>query len=349
MTDTDRDETAVDNAMATAAGTPGAIARVDGNKLAKPLSHLVAGGLAGLVSAITLQPFDLLKTRLQQQQRLNQQYRTTITKELRKLTRIKELWRGALPSALRTSVGAGLYFTLLSMSREYLASLKRSTESSTSSTLILPRLLAYENLITGFGMRALVGFVTMPITVIKTRYELNAYSYNSMYEGVEGIYLDDGHTGKGSVRNFFRGSIATLARDCPYAGLYVLFYELFKNDVMPSLVGEEERGALDFAAFVLRLTLINSSSAVLAASVATTLTAPFDAVKTRLQLSVQQISIWQATRNIILERGGVANLFRGLSLRLSRKGLSAGISWCVYEELIKANFMANFMARRTDL
>ena len=77
--------------------------------------HLLAGAIAGLVSAVTLQPFDLLKTRLQQQQQLTtQEVRTTLTKELKKLTRVKDLWRGTLPSTLRTSIGAGLYFTTLS-------------------------------------------------------------------------------------------------------------------------------------------------------------------------------------------------------------------------------------------
>ena len=33
----------------------------------KPTDHLIAGGLAGLISAVSLQSFDLLKTRLQQQ------------------------------------------------------------------------------------------------------------------------------------------------------------------------------------------------------------------------------------------------------------------------------------------
>ena len=30
------------------------------------------------------------------------------------------------------------------------------------------------------------------------------------------------------MEEFFKGSVATLARDCPYAGLYVLTYEAFK-------------------------------------------------------------------------------------------------------------------------
>lgn len=295
----------------------------------------MSGGMAGLVSAFTLQPLDLLKTRLQQQQRTNTGLRPSISKELKKLANIRDLWRGVLPSTLRTTVGAGLYFTILSQTRAYVSKLKHKSsgrEEEHSRTSLLPKLLPLENLATGFVVRAVVGVITMPITIIKTRFESSMYEYNSMYEGFEGIYNDGGISR--SYRNFFRGTVATLARDCPYAGAYVLFYESFKNDVLPPLLAPVRSQISD----VYLNGLNNSGSAVLAASVATTLTAPFDAIKTRLQLTVgnkRSLKIWSATKQLILEPGGVSNLFNGLSLRLGRKGLSAGISWCIYEELLK--------------
>lgn len=304
----------------------------------KTSTHLISGAAAGLISAVSLQPFDLLKTRLQQQQRSNLKYRTTISKELKKLTHIKDLWRGALPSTLRTSVGAGLYFTILSSARNGISDYKRSTDN-VSDTSILPKLSPFENLATGFIVRAIVGIVTMPITIVKTRYESNIYNYNSMYEGFENIYLNGNEKGKGSLKNFFKGSFATLARDCPYAGLYVLFYESFKNDILTKMIppiSENEAGPIT------RSTIINTTAAILAASVSTTLTAPFDAIKTRLQLSSivdsSKMTLWSATKDLVREDGGIKNLFRGLSLRFGRKGLSSGISWCLYEELIKSDF-----------
>lgn len=289
--------------------------------------HLISGATAGLVSAFTLQPLDLLKTRLQQQQQEQFGYRTSLAKEIKKLANIKDLWRGVLPSTLRTSIGAGLYFTILSQTRTYLAGLKKSNVRLTSS--VLPKLSHTENLVAGFVVRAIVGVITMPITVIKTRFESSIYSYKSMYEGFDGIYRDGG--AKGSFSNFFKGTFATLARDCPYAGLYVLFYEGFKNDLLPSILSP----VLDMRYLA---TVTNTASAVMAASVSTTITAPFDAIKTRLQLysgTQSSSTIMSVTRKLMLEPGGVKNLFSGLSLRLGRKGLSAGISWCIYEELLK--------------
>lgn len=292
--------------------------------------HLILGATAGLVLAFTLQPLDLLKTRLQQQQKSDATYRTSVRKEIAKLANVKDLWRGVLPSTLRTSVGAGLYFTILSQSRGYLASLKKSSQKSSSS--VLPKLSHTENLASGFVVRAVVGFITMPITIIKTRFESSTYRYTSMSEGFRDIYSDG--RSSGSVRNFFKGTVATLARDSPYAGLYVLFYEGFKNELIPAVV------LLLYPdlspAYAAGLT--NSAAAVAAASVSTAITAPFDAIKTRLQLGSSGgvlASILAVTKQLMLEPGGARNLFSGLSLRLGRKGISAGISWCIYEELIK--------------
>ncbi|KAI5962387.1 uncharacterized protein KGF55_003463 [Candida pseudojiufengensis] len=300
-------------------------------------AHLVSGAIAGLISAITLQPFDLLKTRLQQQQYTNKhEVRTSLAKELKKLTKIKDLWRGTLPSTLRTSIGAGLYFTILSKMRSNWALYKSKHNhiDLKSQSSILPRLTPWENLTTGFVARAIVGYITMPITIIKTRFESNLYNYNSMYEGVSGIYMDD--TKKGSLKNFFRGSIATLARDCPYAGLYVLTYESFKNDILPLVVPKHLGGEHHSS-------IINSTAAVMGAITCTTITAPFDAIKTRLQLT-KNGNIWNTFKLLINEDGGFKNLFRGLSLRLGRKGVSAGISWCIYEELIKSKFISKYFA-----
>lgn len=303
---------------------------ISGSLAKKPSTsvHLLAGGTAGLILSFTLQPLDLLKTRLQQQQREIHGYRTSIGREIRKLAKVRDLWRGALPLTLRTSVGAGLYFTILSQSRQYLDGLKARTKKSSLS--VLPRLSHLENLATGFVVRALVGVITMPITIIKTRFESNMYNYNSMYEGFEGIYMNGNKAG--SYRNFFKGTAATLARDCPYAGLYVLFYEGFKNDLFPPLLRPVDGPDSVFAG------MNNTLAAICAASVSTTITAPFDAVKTRLQLAAplqKQLSIVDVTRQLMGEPGGIKNLFSGVSLRLGRKALSAGISWCIYEELLK--------------
>lgn len=155
----------------------------------------------------------------------------------------------------------------------------------------------------------------------------------------------------------------TFLRDAPNAGLYVLFYEMWK-DVLSrsaSLIGVDatqiptSQLAANTKDAVSKLeptnkgpsagssalfnsstsALINSSSAVLSAGMATTLTGPFDTIKTRVQLDpIRYPTVWSAVTGIVREEG-FKGLFDGLSLRLSRKAMAAGISWCIYEELVK--------------
>ena len=188
-------------------------------------------------------------------------------------------------------------------------------------------------------MRALAVMVTMPIAIIKTRFESNAYKYDSISGGISDICRGSNNQGP-SIKHFFKGSMATLARDCPYAGLYVLFYETFKNDLLPSLLPL----STDFTALP---AITNSLAAVLSASVSTTITAPFDAIKTRLQLSSLLMNFMQASASLMSEKGGGRNFFNGLSLRFARKGIASGIRWCLYEVLIWSNYLRHFFAPQT--
>uniref|UniRef100_A0A060T585 Mitochondrial glycine transporter n=1 Tax=Blastobotrys adeninivorans TaxID=409370 RepID=A0A060T585_BLAAD len=271
-------------------------------------AHLYAGFVSGLSSSVLLQPLDLLKTRVQQEH-------MSMTSAIRQIRSVGDLWRGTIPSAVRTSVGSALYFTTLNATRVYLA---RDTSSSRHSST-LPQLSMLKNLLAGGAVRGFVGFLTMPVTVIKVRYESNVHNYSSIASAIKDVYRVNG------VRGFFSGFAVTFVRDAPYAGLYVLFYEKCK-DILNVLTGKRTTGSS---------MAINSASAAVSATLATTITAPFDTIKTRVQIDpVKYPNVVVSTR-LIVQQGGFKALFHGLSLRLSRKALSAGISWCVYEELIK--------------
>ena len=118
-------------------------------------------------------------------------------------------------------------------------------------------------------------------------------------------------------------------RDAPYAGLYLALYEGAKPGVRALLpdaaVGQsgEGRAATNFA------------SGGFAASLATALTNPPDAIKTRLQLRPEEYrNSWQCAGRMVREEG-VRSLFDGLGLRVVRKGLSGAVGWTVYEEFIR--------------
>ena len=172
----------------------------------------------------------------------------------------------------------------------------------------------------------------MPITVIKVRYESSLYSYESIWGAGRAMWRHEG------LKGFFAGFGATAIRDAPYAGLYVLFYEQSKKrlselgEVAPILSGSIADGKGMKSSTSLS---INFLSGVFAAGLATAITNPFDAVKTRLQLMPGKYkNMVQAGRQMVRDEGA-RSLFDGMGLRMGRKALSSALAWTLYEELIR--------------
>lgn len=296
----------------------------------KSTFHFAAGLCSGLTSSILLQPADLLKTRVQQSHHTAALI-PTIKSILSSSNPIRGLWRGTLPSALRTGFGSALYFTSLNALRQGLAqngapSLLANASGvgakSTTTTSALPKLSNSANLATGAAARVAAGFVMMPVTVLKVRYESDYYAYRSLYGAGRDIVRTEG------VRGLFSGFGATAARDAPYAGLYVVLYEQLKR-YLASM-----SSPLSGDGLITSSSSINFVSGGLAAGLATATTNPFDAVKTRVQLMPGKYGNMLRALNLMIREDGVRSLFGGLGLRIGRKALSSALAWTVYEELV---------------
>lgn len=199
------------------------------------------------------------------------------------------------------------------------------------SSSSLPRLSNVANMTTGAIARTSAGFLMMPITVIKVRYESSFYSYKSIWGAGSAILKIEG------IRGFFSGFGATAIRDAPYAGLYVLFYEQSKlrlsqiRELSPLAKISNSRGGMKSSTSL----FINCLSGVLAAGFATMITNPFDVVKTRLQLMPGKYSNMIIAGRRMVKEDGVRSLLDGLGLRMARKALSSALAWTIYEELIR--------------
>jgi len=308
----------------------------NGNQAGKSSTsfHFVAGLGSGILSAVLLQPADLLKTRVQQSG--SSSLLQTIREISKSSNTIRSFWRGTLPSALRTGFGSAIYFTGLNALRQNVAqsNLLRSIGAIDKNGLpshssSLPKLSNLANLTTGAIARASAGMVLMPMTVIKVRYESNLYAYKSIAGAAKDIIRTEG------LKGFFSGFGATAVRDAPYAGLYVLFYEQLKKRL--SSISNEipvARGQI-VSMTGSKSASINFGSGVLAAALATAITNPFDAIKTRIQLQpkVYNNMIHAATK--MIREDGVKSLFDGLGLRMGRKAISSALAWTLYEELIR--------------
>ncbi|KAH6678513.1 solute carrier family 25 member 38 [Halenospora varia] len=296
--------------------------------------HFVAGLGSGVLSAVLLQPADLLKTRVQQSG--HSSLLVTIREISKSGTSILSFWRGTLPSALRTGFGSAIYFTTLNALRQnvahsnLLASIgaldKRSITNHSSS---LPKLSNVANLTTGAIARASAGFILMPMTVIKVRYESNLFAYKSIAGAGRDIFKREG------LKGFFSGFGATAIRDAPYAGLYVLFYEQLKKRLSVLAQKVPIPGELAVGMKGSTSASINFGSGIFAAGLATAITNPFDAIKTRIQLEPQKYHNIIHAAKLMVKNDGVKSLFDGLGLRMGRKAISSALAWTLYEELIR--------------
>ncbi|KAF2771702.1 putative mitochondrial carrier protein [Teratosphaeria nubilosa] len=295
--------------------------------------HLIAGLGSGAASAFLLQPADLLKTRVQQSHAS-----ASLTSAFREILNgpnpIRSLWRGVVPSVIRTGCGSALYFGMLNQMRQYAAKLPPvpviagELRESGSSSSALPKLGNVANLTTGALSRVAAGFAMNPVTVLKVRYESTQYAYTSLVGAGRDIVTKEG------MRGFFAGFGATAVRDAPYAGLYVVIYEQAKANLSrfssPSSDGQNKGSN-----FLSNSASINFASGVIAAVSATAVTNPFDAIKTRLQLAPGRYGNTFRAASMMVRQEGVGSLFSGLSMRIGRKALSSAFTWTVYEELIR--------------
>lgn len=161
----------------------------------------------------------------------------------------------------------------------------------------------------------------MPVTVLKVRYESDYYAYRSLLGAGRDIVRTEG------FRGLFAGFGATAARDAPYAGLYVLIYEQLKRRLSSMTTADNPQAGVSSSS-------IHFMSGAMAAGLATAITNPFDAVKTRLQLMPAKYGNMVRAVRLMVHEDGMRSLFGGLGLRMTRKALSSALAWTVYEELI---------------
>jgi solute carrier family 25 protein 38 len=180
---------------------------------------------------------------------------------------------------------------------------------------VLPKLTNQGNLLAGATARTAVGFLLNPISVLKARFESEHFAYRSLAGSLRSIV-------RMGPKELMRGFVASSLRDAPYAGLFVLFYELVKQESISLIPSAYPTG-------------IHIFSAATAGGIATLATHPFDVIKTKMQVrSEHQYHGLISTTTRIWRQRGITGFFDGTSLRTSRKILSSIIGWAVFEGIL---------------
>jgi len=268
-----------------------------------------AGGFSGLFSTIVLQPMDVIKTRLQQNQN-HTSFRGGLWNTFKYVLRTDGflgLWRGTMPSIYRNVPGSACYFGSLEVIRTLLATVFPPGSGS--------RYHPMQNIIAGGLARGTVGFILLPITVIKARFESNLYKYGSVPQAFKSIAQNEG------LRGLFSGLAPTVLRDVPYASIQVSLYE--HNRIFLSRIS-----TLSFSS-------VNFLSSLAAGMMATLITQPADTLKTKMQIHTSLYRNTLQSTLMIIKNEGITALWKGSTPRLLRKSASSAISWSVYEEILR--------------
>ncbi|TIA89451.1 hypothetical protein E3P99_02078 [Wallemia hederae] len=290
--------------------------------------------VSGFAAAVALQPFDVIKTRLQQVEGHNESISRRNLRSLVKSTRVYDitkgiireeglrgLWRGTSPTLWRNVPGVALYFTSLQSLRSYMIGtglFLPKAQSSTRTTSEFSRLNSRGNLLSGALARTAVGFLLNPFTVCKARFESDLYRYKSIAGALTDIVKQSG------PRGLLSGFSASALRDAPYAGLYVVLYERLK----------EYGSHLQENGNSIPAPVVYSVSGLLAGTASTLITHPFDVVKTKMQIFPHQYTSLSSSI-VTIVRNSPRSLFAGSGIRITRKALSSAIGWTAFEELAR--------------
>ncbi|KAL9655363.1 hypothetical protein ABK040_011204 [Willaertia magna] len=304
-----------------------------------------SGTIAGTVSTLLTQPFDVIKTNQIKlagafssgtatvpidNQRLDMLRTAT---NIYKDQGIKGLYRGTVPTFWRVLPGAFIYYNLLNYGKQFILKAKQlralsssvnpigltSNSSSNKTTIALAnlRLTPTESFITAASTRGFTTIVLCPITVVKTRFEYSAVEIKTSFlSTLVDIYKKEG------IKGLFSGLNATIMRDASNAGLNFLIY----NQTRYFLTNTFYKGKEHEMETNIIITLPSGATGGVLSSL---LTHPFDMIRTRQQLqSSSYKGIFDAIRTITKEEG-LKTLFRGISARLVKRAFASGITWSI--------------------
>ncbi|XP_053540695.1 mitochondrial glycine transporter A isoform X1 [Ictalurus punctatus] len=267
----------------------------------------MCGSLSGTCSTLLFQPLDLVKTRLQTVQNNVQPGSgrvgmVTVFLTVVRTEKLLGLWKGVSPSFVRCIPGVGIYF---------------STYYGVKQRFFSDRApCPVEAVLLGAGARCVAGVCMLPVTVIKTRFESGRYNYSGVVGALRSVCRTEG------PRALYSGLTATLLRDAPFSGIYVMFYSQAKN-TLPHEISESAYAPL-----------ANFSCGVGAGVFASLLTQPADVVKTHMQVNPHRFRRSADALAYVYTEHGLTGFFRGAVPRCLRRTMMAAMAWTVYEQLM---------------
>lgn len=281
------------------------------------------GAVAGAFGEGMMHPVDTVKTRLQSQAILNGiQNQKNILQMVRYVWQVdglKGFYRGVTPGIIGSLATGATYFGVIESTKKWIEDSHPSLRGH------------WAHFIAGAVGDTLGSFVYVPCEVMKQRMQIQgtiaSWSSVVVNDGIAikpgtqiyGYYTGMLHAGCSiwkaqGLKGLYAGYLSTLARDVPFAGLMVVFYEALKD-----AKDYVEQRWISSPNWHVNNSVEGLVLGGLAGGLSAYLTTPLDVVKTRLQVqgSTLRYNGWLDAIHNIWATEGMKGMFRGSVPRIT--------------------------------
>ncbi|KAI4329652.1 hypothetical protein MLD38_028014 [Melastoma candidum] len=280
------------------------------------------GAIAGAFGEGMMHPIDTIKTRIQSQAILDSKQKSkTVLQMVRSVGSsdgLRGFYRGFAPGITGSLATGATYFGFIESTKKWIDESHPSLGGH------------WSHFIAGAMGDTLGSFVYVPCEVLKQRMQIQGTEsswnliamkskvamkpgspvygyYTGMFQAGRSILKEQG------VRGLYAGYWSTLARDLPFAGLMIVFYEALKE------VTEYGKEKWKYSSSFLNSSVEGLVVGGLAGGMSAYLTTPLDVIKTRLQVQGSTIRYngWFDALHRIWLIEGPTGLFRGSVPRIT--------------------------------
>ncbi|KAL2340698.1 hypothetical protein Fmac_008638 [Flemingia macrophylla] len=285
--------------------------------------EFVWGAVAGAFGEGMMHPVDTIKTRLQSQAILsgvqNQKNILQMVQSVWQVDGLKGFYRGVAPGIIGSLATGATYFGVIESTKRWIEDSHPSLRGH------------WAHFIAGAVGDTLGSFVYVPCEVMKQRMQvqgtITSWSSVAVKDGIAinpgtqmyGYYTGMFHAGCSiwktqGLKGLYAGYLSTLARDVPFAGLMVMFYEALKD-----AKEQVEQRWIRSPNWHVNNSFEGLVLGGLAGGLSAYLTTPLDVVKTRLQVqgSTLRYTGWLDAISNIWATEGMKGLFRGSIPRIT--------------------------------
>ncbi|XP_015603318.1 solute carrier family 25 member 40 isoform X2 [Cephus cinctus] len=307
-----------------------------------PYQQMLASCTGALVTSIVVTPLDVVKVRLQSQQKAmlsnkcflycnglmdhlcpcpnskdllwskgNRKFNGTLDAfvKISKSEGVRSLWSGLSPTLVLAVPATIVYFVSYEQLRLFF---KDTYNKKINKDITKGEQPFWIPVLAGGIARIWAATLVSPLELIRTKMQSQKLSYNELVHALKTVVKYNG------VSGLWMGLSSTLLRDVPFSAIYWFNYETIKR------IFQDSHKSFTF----------NFVAGAMAGSIAALVTLPFDVVKTHKQIEMDKPRRSRGTLAIIekiYNLNGIKGLYAGLIPRIVKVAPACAIMIATYE------------------